>query len=159
MLQFQRVNYIFLTSDQNLILCRRPRNCCSGNNTALFQVNNIFSHEHKLTQNCKCARCGQHGFHHDNVKIICTVVFINIYTVQNLSNIIIKLINYYQQIHYIAIKITQITVRHHTRHNQYTQLRYAATHRAINAFTFNRILSTYYILLYDLVSTLNFKAT
>jgi len=37
--------------------------------------------------------------------------------------------------------------------------RYAATHLAINAFTFNRNLSTYYILLYDLVSILNFKAT
>ena len=55
--------------------------------------------------------------------------------------------------HYIAIKMTQIT-----RHKQYTQLRYAATHLTINAFTFNRNLSTYYIL-YDLVSILNFKAT
>ena len=46
--------------------------------------------------------------------------------------------------HYIAIKITQITffyviIRHHTRHKQYTQLRYAATHLAINAFNFNVI--------------------
>ena len=66
--------------------------------------------------------------------------------------------------HYIAIKITQITVfyvitRHHTRHKQYTQLRYAATHLTINSFYFNRNLSTYYILLHDLVSILNFQAT
>ena len=62
-------------------------------------------------------------------------------------------INYYQPMHYIAIKIT------HTRHKQYTQLRYAATHLTINAFNFNRNLSTYYILLHDLVNILNFKAT
>ena len=37
--------------------------------------------------------------------------------------------------------------------------RTAVRHIAINAFTFNRNLSTYYILLYDLVSILNFKAT
>ena len=47
----------------------------------------------------------------------------------------------------------------HLWHKQYTQLRYAATHLTINAFTFNRSLSTYYILLHDLVSILNFKAT
>jgi predicted nucleic-acid-binding Zn-ribbon protein len=46
--------------------------------------------EHKLKQNYKCVRCGQHGFHQDNVKVICTIMFINIYTAQNLSNIIIK---------------------------------------------------------------------
>ena len=46
-----------------------------------------------------------------------------------------------------------------TRHKPYTQLRYAAKYFAINAFTFIRILSISYILLYDLVSILNFKAT
>ena len=82
--------------------------------------------------------------------------------------------------HYIAIKITQITVfymtifaptcfdplgsssgssRYHTRHEPYTQLRYAATYSTINAFTFINILSTYYILSYDLINILNLKAT
>jgi len=71
--------------------------------------------------------------------------------------ILYEFINYYQQMHYVAIKITQITVfyviiraptcvRHHTQHKQYTQLRYAATHLAINAFTFNCNLSTYFII-------------
>ena len=55
--------------------------------------------------------------------------------------------------------LCRVSVRHHTRHKPYTQLRYAATYFAINAFTFIRILSNYYILLYDLVSILNFKAT
>ena len=36
--------------------------------------------------------------------------------------------------------------------------RYAATYSTINAFTFTNILSTYYILSYDLINILNLKS-
>ena len=51
-----------------------------------------------------------------------------------------------------------LLVRYHTRHEPYTQLRYAATYSTIKAFTFIDILSTYYILSYDLINILNLKS-
>ena len=46
-----------------------------------------------------------------------------------------EFIKYFQQMHYMRLKL-HTSVHHHTRNRQYTQLRYAATHLAINAFNF-----------------------
>ena len=47
MLQLQRVNNIFLTSDPNVLLVGRPRNCCSGNNSIVPGKQDTQRYEHK----------------------------------------------------------------------------------------------------------------